>query len=114
MLSGVGPAEHLKAHGIPVVHDLPGVGSHLVDHPIVDMHFLQKGFTESYAYMRPKSVGDVLKLMQAVFQYTVLKTGGPLSMNVRSLGFRVPVKRKSTNLCFLILVRRSSSLRSHR
>jgi len=32
MLSGVGPAEHLAEHGIPVVVDLPGVGSNLQDH----------------------------------------------------------------------------------
>lgn len=32
MLSGLGPAAHLRAHGIGVVHDLPGVGEHLVDH----------------------------------------------------------------------------------
>ena len=32
MLSGVGPAAELQRHGIPVVHDLPGVGSHLQDH----------------------------------------------------------------------------------
>ena len=32
MLSGVGPAAHLQAHGIDVVHDLPGVGENLQDH----------------------------------------------------------------------------------
>ncbi len=32
MLSGVGPAEHLKEIGISVVHDLPGVGQNLQDH----------------------------------------------------------------------------------
>jgi choline dehydrogenase len=32
MLSGVGPAEHLRALGIPVVHDLAGVGANLQDH----------------------------------------------------------------------------------
>lgn len=32
MLSGLGPAAHLKSHGIPVVADLPGVGQHLLDH----------------------------------------------------------------------------------
>ena len=32
MLSGVGPAEHLQQHGIAVVRDMPGVGSHLHDH----------------------------------------------------------------------------------
>ena len=31
-LSGVGPAEELRALGIPVVHDLPGVGENLQDH----------------------------------------------------------------------------------
>ncbi len=35
MLSGIGPADHLRAMGIPVVHDLPGVGQNLRDHPIV-------------------------------------------------------------------------------
>ena len=35
MWSGVGPADHLGDMGIPVVHDLPGVGQNLRDHPIV-------------------------------------------------------------------------------
>ncbi len=30
--SGVGPAAHLRAHGIDVAHDLPGVGRNLQDH----------------------------------------------------------------------------------
>lgn len=32
MLSGIGPADHLREHGIEVVHDLPGVGRNLQDH----------------------------------------------------------------------------------
>ncbi|GAB2879272.1 FAD-dependent oxidoreductase [Pseudoduganella ginsengisoli] len=32
MLSGIGPRAELQAHGIPVVHDLPGVGQNLQDH----------------------------------------------------------------------------------
>ena len=32
MVSGVGPGAHLQAMGLPVVHDLPGVGQHLHDH----------------------------------------------------------------------------------
>ncbi|MCY3637493.1 MAG: GMC oxidoreductase, partial [Chloroflexi bacterium] len=35
MLSGIGPAEHLTEMGIPVVHDAPGVGQNLRDHPVV-------------------------------------------------------------------------------
>ena len=33
MLSGIGPARHLKALGIPVAADLPGAGQNLQDHP---------------------------------------------------------------------------------
>jgi choline dehydrogenase-like flavoprotein len=32
MLSGIGPATQLQALGLPVVHDLPGVGENLHDH----------------------------------------------------------------------------------
>ena len=32
MLSGIGPAEHLRQHDIPVVQNLPGVGENLQDH----------------------------------------------------------------------------------
>jgi choline dehydrogenase len=32
LLSGIGPAAHLSAHGIPLVRDLPGVGQNLMDH----------------------------------------------------------------------------------
>jgi choline dehydrogenase-like flavoprotein len=32
MLSGIGPADHLKETGITPVHDLPGIGSNLQDH----------------------------------------------------------------------------------
>jgi choline dehydrogenase-like flavoprotein len=35
MLSGIGPADHLREVGVPVVHDLPGVGRNLQDHPYV-------------------------------------------------------------------------------
>jgi len=35
MLSGIGPAEHLRSVGVDVVHDLPGVGGGLQDHPLV-------------------------------------------------------------------------------
>ncbi len=42
MLSGVGPAEQLAEHGIPVVHDLPGVGKNLSDHPLIFITFRTK------------------------------------------------------------------------
>ncbi|OUI91179.1 alanine-phosphoribitol ligase [Acetobacter indonesiensis] len=37
MLSGIGPAEHLKQHGIPVIQDLAAVGENLQDHYGVDI-----------------------------------------------------------------------------
>ena len=33
--SGIGPADHLSALGVPVVADRPGVGANLQDHPMV-------------------------------------------------------------------------------
>ena len=34
-LSGVGPSDGLEAVGVPVIHELPGVGQNLRDHPFV-------------------------------------------------------------------------------
>ncbi|WP_370247085.1 GMC family oxidoreductase [Nocardioides sp.] len=34
MLSGIGPADHLREHGVGVVVDNPNVGAHLMDHPM--------------------------------------------------------------------------------
>ncbi|HUP06457.1 MAG TPA: GMC oxidoreductase, partial [Caldimonas sp.] len=35
MLSGIGPGAHLQQFGIATLHDAPGVGAHLHDHPDV-------------------------------------------------------------------------------
>ena len=43
LLSGVGPADHLREVGIPVVHDLPGVGQNLRDHPSACVLFRAAG-----------------------------------------------------------------------
>lgn len=42
MLSGVGPADHLRYHGIDVKVDLPGVGENLHDHLFVPISFRSK------------------------------------------------------------------------
>lgn len=39
MCSGIGPADHLRSHGIPVVSDLSGVGENLQDHPAAVVSF---------------------------------------------------------------------------
>lgn len=43
LLSGVGPAEHLREVGVEVVHDLPGVGQNLHDHPLLGLVFEADG-----------------------------------------------------------------------
>jgi choline dehydrogenase len=39
MLSGLGPAEQLAAHSIPVIQDLPGVGQNLQDHMLLGVGY---------------------------------------------------------------------------
>jgi choline dehydrogenase len=39
MLSGIGPADHLKEHGIAVVQHLPGVGQNLQDHMLLGVAY---------------------------------------------------------------------------
>ncbi|MFI9388173.1 choline dehydrogenase [Kutzneria sp. NPDC052558] len=57
-LSGVGNADELKALGIDVVHDLPGVGEHLQDHLEV---YIQ------YACTKPVSVAPYMKWYRKPF-----------------------------------------------
>jgi choline dehydrogenase len=79
MLSGIGPAEELKRHDIPVVQDLPGVGDHLVDHPVVDAYFHNRNTTAKY--VKPQGVLDLVKLGSSAARY--LATGkGVLTTNV--------------------------------
>ncbi len=40
LLSGIGPAAHLKEHGIQVLHDSPGVGRNLQEHPTASLEWL--------------------------------------------------------------------------
>jgi choline dehydrogenase len=50
MLSGIGPAEHLKGHGIEVVADRPGVGANLQDHLEIYMQFAASQPITLYKY----------------------------------------------------------------
>lgn len=75
MLSGVGPAGHLRQHGIAVVHDLPGVGENLTDHFGVDIVAELKGPTSLDKYNKPHW------MLWAGLQY-VLFNSGPVTSNV--------------------------------
>jgi choline dehydrogenase len=83
MLSGVGPAEHLAKFNISIVRDLPGVGAHLVDHPVVDLNFKDR-LNKSLRSLRPSQLMDFVFVLYAAMQYTIWRTG-PLASNV-SLG----------------------------
>ena len=50
MLSGIGPADHLREHGIPVVADRKGVGANLQDHLEIYMQFAAKQPITLYKY----------------------------------------------------------------
>ncbi|KAF9493164.1 alcohol oxidase [Pleurotus eryngii] len=80
MLSGIGPSEHLSAHNIPTVVDLPAVGANLVDHPIVDFIFKDK-MGVSLSFLKPENVMDRLRSTRALIQYTIFKRG-PLCSNM--------------------------------
>ena len=42
MLSGIGPAGHLQDHGVAVLHDSPGVGRNLQEHPTASLEWNAK------------------------------------------------------------------------
>ena len=73
MLSGLGPADHLRQHGVAVARDMPGVGAHLQDH-----------FNTYIAYRctQPVTMNDLANSLahriKAAAQYAFGRTG-PLS-----------------------------------
>ena len=52
MHSGIGPAKHLRDHGIDVLHDLPGVGANLQDHLAVMISYRRKSPGPFHSRMR--------------------------------------------------------------
>ncbi|HEX4507853.1 MAG TPA: GMC family oxidoreductase N-terminal domain-containing protein [Alphaproteobacteria bacterium] len=80
LLSGIGPAEQLKAHGIEPVHDLPGVGRNLQDHLQVRTVFKVEGAPTLNA------LSATLRGKAAIGLEYALKRSGPLSMAPSQLG----------------------------
>lgn len=75
MLSGVGPAAHLREHGIDVVADLPGVGENLNDHFGIDIVAELKGHDSLDKYNKWHWAA------WAGIQYLLFKSG-PITSNV--------------------------------
>lgn len=84
MLSGVGPADHLRDHGIEVLADLPGVGQNLIDHPEVPIIATANG---AYGYFRQ---GDGWRMLLNGLQFKLFKTGRILSAGVEAGAFVNP------------------------
>ena len=60
LLSGIGPAEELRAAGVEVRHDLPGVGRNLQDHPFVTAIWEVSDTTTLYGADKPKPLAEWL------------------------------------------------------
>lgn len=76
MVSGIGPADHLREHGVTVHADLPQVGQNLQDH--LDICTLQHS-TQRVTYDRASEVSTA-------FQYFLRGHSGPGSSNIAEAG----------------------------
>ncbi len=86
MLSGIGPADHLAAHGIDCLVDLPGVGSNLIDHPEVPMVAY---FNGPYGYHK-EGVG--WRMLMNGLQLKLFGTGPVTSAGVEAGAFVNPLE----------------------
>ena len=71
MLSGIGPAEELRKHGIAVAHALPGVGQNLQDHIDYVQTWRVPSHTESFGV----SMRGSAKVTKAVFEWRSKRSG---------------------------------------
>jgi choline dehydrogenase len=70
MLSGIGPADHLRSHGIDVLHDSPGVGMNLHDH--VYIHSLA---SVNPIFSINHKISSNVRMIPDVIRYLVSKKG---------------------------------------
>jgi choline dehydrogenase-like flavoprotein len=79
--SGIGPADHLASVGVPIVHDLPGVGENLQDH--LDL-FVIAECTGDHTY---DNVAKLHRTLWAGLQYLLFKNGPVASSLFETGGF---------------------------
>lgn len=84
MLSGIGPADHLREHGITVAANLPGVGQNLIDHPEVPIVATANG---PYGYFKQ---GDGWRMIRNGLQFKLFGSGPILSAGVEAGAFVNP------------------------
>lgn len=79
-LSGIGPADVLRKHGIPVVHDSPDVGRRILEHLGMIVSFRLKGGEKGVNH-RLRGLG----LAASVARYVAFKSG-PLANGAMEVG----------------------------
>jgi choline dehydrogenase len=90
MLSGVGPSEHLREHGIEVKNNLPGVGENLQDH--LQLRLM-------YKVKKPVTTNDDLKSTWRKFLMGwdwVTRRAGPLAIGINHGGLFTRVLPESS------------------
>ncbi len=79
LLSGIGPADELRAAGVAPVHDLPGVGRNLQDH--IDVYVIS-GLSGPHSYDRHTRPH---RMLWAGMQYALFRSG-PVTSNLAEGG----------------------------
>ncbi len=82
MLSGIGPAEHLRDHNIPVVLDRPAVGSNLQDH----VDYVSGWETKSTVPIGGTLLGT-LRMAGAIWEHRRKRTGAMTTCYAEAGGF---------------------------
>jgi choline dehydrogenase-like flavoprotein len=82
MLSGIGAGAELQKFGIPVIHDLPGVGKNLQDHPDYVFNYRAKSLD-----LLGISPGAAMRLMKDIGRYRRDHTGMITSNGAEGGGF---------------------------
>lgn len=90
MLSGIGPQEQLKQHGITVRHALPGVGKNLQDHYEVPVVASTRGAFGYYGQDRG------WPMVKAGLQYLLFKSGPVTTTGVETCAFFDPLDFTAT------------------
>jgi choline dehydrogenase-like flavoprotein len=71
MLSGIGPSGQLREHGIKQVHELPGVGENLHDHPDVVIVVNAPKVTDLFGL----SLTGVWRMLRGIFEWRRSRSG---------------------------------------
>ena len=82
LLSGIGPGEELRRHGIDIAHELPGVGRNLQDHLDITIPYLSPS-----PHAMGLTLGGLAKVIKGIFEWRRQRTGIIASNSTESGGF---------------------------